>query len=78
MDKQERLLFFTGIIRSIQQLFGNDLSLFKPLTMFLSIISKEKIYKVMMPCLDICKGVWDKDSNEIYSMEKHNQFFYID
>ena len=38
--REDKLLFLTGVTRSIKELFGKDLSLFTPLTVFL------KFYKM--------------------------------
>ena len=40
LKREENLLFLTGVTRSIWESFGEDLSLFTPLTMFL------KVYKM--------------------------------
>ena len=40
MEREDRLSFLTGVTRSIGKLFGEDLSLFTPVTVFL------KFYKM--------------------------------
>ena len=66
LERRDKLLFLTGVIRSIRDLFGEDLSLFTPLTVFLKFykmdidknetIPKEKFYRIINLCLDLYKG----------------------
>ena len=73
--------------RLIQELFGEDLSLFTPLTVYMKFYKmdidkdeaypKEKFYRVMILCLDLYKGDRDKESNTIYSTIKKGFLYYI-
>ena len=68
-------LFLTGVTRSIRELFGKDLSLFTPLTVFLKFYKmdldenetfpKEKFYRIMILFLDLYKGDRDKGRTTI-------------
>ena len=87
LEREDKLLFLTGVTRSIQELFGEDLSLFTPLTVFQKFYKmdidknetfpKEKLYRVMILCLDLYKGGRDKESNTIYSTIKKGFLYYI-
>ena len=87
LEREDRLLFLTGVTRSIRELFGEDLSLFTPLTVYMKfykmdidkdeVYPKEKFYRVMILCLDLYKGDRDKESNTIYSTIKKGFLYYI-
>ena len=87
LERRDKLLFLTGVTWSIRDLFGEDLSLFTPLTVFHKFYKmdidknetfpKENFYRVMILCLDLCKGVRDKGYNTIYSKIKKGFFYYI-
>ena len=70
LEREDELLFFCGVTRSIGELFGEDLHENET-------FPKEKFYRVMILCLDLYKRDRDKGSNTIYSTIKKEFLFYI-